>query len=83
MPSIPFEVAAEVSTRRHLTTAMAMLEEQEREVILLRYGLDGQSPRTLSDVGTRFDLTRERVRQIEGRALARGIPPVGLISESL
>ena len=80
----PFEAAAELSTRRHLTTAMAMLEEQEREVILLRYGLDGQSPRTLSDVGTKFDLTRERVRQIEGRALAKlRHPSSGFDLESL
>ncbi len=38
---------------------------------MLRYGLDGSTPRTLSDVGKHFDLTRERIRQIEGRALAK------------
>ena len=50
---------------------MEMLEKQERQVILLRYGLDGEAPRTLSDVGKQFDLTRERTRQIEGLALAK------------
>ena len=40
-------------------------------MIVLRYGLDGSTPRTLSDVGKHFDLTRERIRQIEGRALAK------------
>jgi RNA polymerase primary sigma factor len=67
----PFEVAAEASARRHLEAAMGLLDEQERQVIMLRYGLDGEQPRTLSDVGKEFDLTRERIRQIEGRALAK------------
>jgi RNA polymerase sigma factor (sigma-70 family) len=67
----PFTVAAETSARRHLKQAMCLLDDREREVIILRYGLDGTSPRTLSDVGKHFDLTRERIRQIEGRALAK------------
>ena len=50
---------------------MCMLTGRERDVIILRYGLDGSSPRTLSEVGGHFDLTRERIRQIEGRALAK------------
>jgi RNA polymerase primary sigma factor len=40
-------------------------------VVWLRYGLDENLPRTLSDVGKMFGLTRERIRQIEGRALAK------------
>jgi RNA polymerase primary sigma factor len=67
----PFAFAAERSARRHLEQAMCLLDPQERHVIVLRYGLDGSPPRTLSDVGKRFDLTRERVRQIEGRALSK------------
>jgi RNA polymerase sigma factor (sigma-70 family) len=67
----PFEAAAEASARLQLEAAMNTLEDQEREVIFLRYGLDGAPPRTLSDVGKTFDLTRERIRQIEGRALAK------------
>ncbi len=67
----PFEAAAGASTRHHIDTAMSMLEDQERQVILRRYGLDGRTPRTLSDVGKEFELTRERIRQIEGRALAK------------
>jgi RNA polymerase sigma factor (sigma-70 family) len=67
----PFEVAAEAAARTQLEEAMCMLDDREREVITLRYGLDGVSPRTLSDVGKQFDLTRERIRQIEGRALAK------------
>ena len=80
----PFEIAAEASARRHLGQAMCMLDDREREIIILRYGLDGTSPRTLSDVGGRFDLTRERIRQIEGRALAKlRHPSCGFDLESL
>jgi RNA polymerase sigma factor (sigma-70 family) len=80
----PFEQAAEASARRHLAQAMCMLDDQEREIIILRYGLDGESPRTLSDVGDRFDLTRERIRQIEGKALAKlRHPSCGFDLESL
>jgi len=67
----PFVAAAEVSARQSLERAMCLLDEREREVVRLRYGLEGGSPRTLSDVGDHFDLTRERIRQIEGRALAK------------
>ena len=67
----PFEMAAESSARLQLEEALCLLDEREREVVTLRYGLDGSSPRTLSDVGKHFDLTRERIRQIEGRALAK------------
>jgi len=67
----PFAFAAERSARRHLEEAIGLLEPREREVIALRYGLDGSLPRTLSEVGKHFELTRERIRQIEGRALAK------------
>jgi RNA polymerase sigma factor (sigma-70 family) len=67
----PFAFAAERSARLHLEQAMCLLDPRERDVIVLRYGLDGGIPRTLSDVGKYFDLTRERIRQIEGRALAK------------
>jgi RNA polymerase primary sigma factor len=67
----PFAFAAERSARRHLIEAVCLLDTRERDVIVLRYGLDGGNPRTLSDVGKRFGLTRERIRQIEGRALAK------------
>ncbi|MCU0281719.1 MAG: sigma-70 family RNA polymerase sigma factor [Acidimicrobiia bacterium] len=67
----PFAFAAERSARRHLEEAMCLLDPREREVIVLRYGLDGSLPRTLSDVGKQFALTRERIRQIEGRALSK------------
>jgi RNA polymerase primary sigma factor len=47
------------------------LSEQEKRVIVLRYGLDDGNPQTLQAIGKRFSLTRERVRQIESKALAK------------
>ena len=80
----PFQMAVAAAARQQLDDAMCLLDDREREVIELRYGLDGASPRTLSDVGKRFDLTRERIRQIEGRALAKlRHPSCGFDLESL
>ena len=80
----PFGHAAEVMRRQHLIDALSLLEETEQKILLLRFGLDGGEPRTLSDVGKMFNLTRERVRQIEGRALAKLRHPSSLVElESL
>jgi RNA polymerase primary sigma factor len=54
-----------------LARALASLSERERKVLILRYGLDNSDPKTLEEIGRRLDLTRERVRQIEGQALKR------------
>ncbi|HEY5579095.1 MAG TPA: sigma factor-like helix-turn-helix DNA-binding protein, partial [Acidimicrobiia bacterium] len=67
----PFVHAAEVMARNHLMEALGVLDPEEREVLVLRFGLDDTEPRTLSDVGKIFNLTRERIRQIEGRALSK------------
>ncbi len=67
----PFSIAAETARKAHLEEALGILDPRERQVIELRFGLDGEAPRTLSDVGAQFGLTRERIRQIEGRALAK------------
>ena len=50
---------------------LAGLGEREREVLFLRYGLDRGSPRTLEELAQRFNVTRERIRQIESKALAK------------
>src|ERR687894_1532107 len=52
-----------------LARALAALNDRERKVLILRYGLDNAEPRTLEEIGRTLDLTRERVRQIEGHAL--------------
>jgi RNA polymerase primary sigma factor len=54
-----------------LARALSALSERERRVLILRYGLDNSDPKTLEEIGRRLDLTRERVRQIEGQALKR------------
>ena len=62
----------EVSLRSQaLTAALAALHERERQVLVLRYGLDDSEPKTLEEIGRRLGLTRERVRQIELESLRR------------
>ena len=54
-----------------LARALSMLAERERRVIELRFGLNGEQPRTLDEVGREFNVTRERVRQIENHSLKK------------
>jgi RNA polymerase sigma factor (sigma-70 family) len=67
----PFEAAARASMPAAIAKLVALLDERERMVITLRFGLEGEEPRTLTEVGAKLGLTAERIRQIEGRALAR------------
>ena len=66
----PAVLATHSDTRERLHQALASLEERHRTILTLRYGLDGQPPHTLEQIGTRIGVTRERVRQMEHRALA-------------
>ena len=54
-----------------LRRALGMLSYRERRVLEMRYGLDGEPPRTLDEVGRSFSVTRERVRQIEHQSLRK------------
>ncbi|MEZ2121154.1 MULTISPECIES: sigma-70 family RNA polymerase sigma factor [unclassified Corynebacterium] len=65
--------AAVVASLRHsdVRTVLASLEVREQEVIRLRYGLDDGVPRTLDQIGRRFGLSRERVRQIEREVMSK------------
>jgi RNA polymerase primary sigma factor len=67
----PFELASEHLRRENLRRALAALPEREREVIELRFGLTGQRPYTLEEVGRAFNVTRERIRQIESHTLKK------------
>jgi RNA polymerase primary sigma factor len=67
----PFDVVANEIRKDDLLKVLERLNERERIVLVLRYGLDNGVPRTLDEVGQRFELTRERIRQIEAKALAK------------
>ena len=67
----PFDAAAEALLPAELERLLAPLDEREREILRLRFGLDRGEPRTLEEVGESFNLTRERIRQIEARAMSK------------
>ncbi len=67
----PFELASENLRRENVRRALAALPQREREVIEMRFGLTGERPRTLEEVGRAFNVTRERIRQIENHTLKK------------
>jgi RNA polymerase primary sigma factor len=67
----PVEVAATMLLHEHVESVLSQLGERERAVVRLRYGLTDGEPRTLEEVGRAFGVTRERVRQIEAKSLAK------------
>jgi RNA polymerase primary sigma factor len=67
----PFEVASENLRKENVHRALAALPQREREVIEMRFGLTGGQPRTLEEVGRAFNVTRERIRQIENHTLKK------------
>src|SRR5687767_1156859 len=67
----PFEVAATSLLPDEIARLLGPLDEREREILRLRFGLDRGEPRTLEEVGEHFNLTRERIRQIEARAMSK------------
>ena len=67
----PFEMAATSLLPDEIRRLLSPLDEREREILTLRYGLDRGESRTLEEVGEHFNLTRERIRQIEARAMSK------------
>jgi RNA polymerase primary sigma factor len=67
----PFELASEHLRRENLWRALNALPAREREVIEMRFGLTGERPYTLEEVGRAFNVTRERIRQIENHTLKK------------
>ena len=65
-----------VMLREHIDALPGDLKERERQVIVLRFGLEDGHPRTLEEVGKEFNVTRERIRQIEAKALRKLRNPV-------
>jgi len=67
----PPEVVARKIRREELTRVLDTLPHRERKVLELRFGLKGEHPLTLEEVGERFGVTRERIRQVEAKTLSR------------
>ncbi len=65
----PFEMLRDKTLRNDINEVLTELDPREAEILTLRFGLDGNRPKTLEDVGRRFKVTRERVRQIQNIAL--------------
>ena len=82
--SVPFDVALAFSTNLNplelaewlnkfhiITDMLATLNDNEKEIIALRFGLDDRDPQTLDTIGRQFGVTRERIRQIEAKSLEK------------
>ena len=67
----PDEAANYIMLREQLNDTLLELGERERKVLELRFGLTDGTPRTLEEVGKEFNVTRERIRQIEAKALRK------------
>ena len=67
----PFDLAATSLLPEEIVRLLLPLDDRERQILRLRFGLDRGEPRTLEEVGEFFNLTRERIRQIEARAMSK------------
>ena len=67
----PVEEVGDIVQREQIGQVLDMLTHRERRIIKLRFGLEGEDPRTLEEIGNRFGVTRERIRQIEAKTLAK------------
>ena len=68
---MPLDAVSELMRKEELAAVLGHLTQREREVIELRFGLTGEPPHTLEGVGRRFGVSRERIRQIEAKTLAK------------
>ena len=68
---VPAEAAAQTLLKEQLDEVLDTLTEREQKVLRLRFGMDDGRARTLEEVGKEFDVTRERIRQIEAKALRK------------
>jgi RNA polymerase primary sigma factor len=67
----PFELFRDKNMRDELSELLEVLDDRERKIIFKRFGLDGGKPETLEEVGKKFGVTRERIRQLQNIALAK------------
>ena len=82
MAASPFDVVAGSLMADEVEKLLRPLDEREREILRLRYGLDRGEPRTLDEVGGELNLTRERIRQIEKGAISKLRHPAAGIAEA-
>ncbi|MFR2173812.1 MAG: sigma-70 family RNA polymerase sigma factor, partial [Clostridium fessum] len=68
---VPVDAATYTLLHEQLMEVLDTLTEREQKVLRLRFGLDDGRPRTLEEVGRQFNVTRERIRQIEAKALRK------------
>jgi RNA polymerase primary sigma factor len=69
--SDPADLVARIIAEESLAKVLETMEERERKVVELRFGFKGEHPRTLAEVSARFNVSRERIRQIEAMALKK------------
>ena len=67
----PYDAASRQLLKEHMVEVLGSLSEREQKVLRMRFGLDDGRPRTLEEVGREFAVTRERIRQIEAKALRK------------
>ena len=67
----PFEHLRDSNLRDEVADLIAVLDEREKKIIFSRFGLDGGKPKTLEEVGRKFGVTRERIRQLQNIALMK------------
>ena len=67
----PYEETSKELLRESIKKVLTTLDPREAEVLKLRFGLDGEPPKTLEEVGKIFGVTRERIRQIEAKAIRK------------
>jgi RNA polymerase primary sigma factor len=67
----PFELFRDKNLRDELIEILEVLDDRERKIIFQRFGLDGGGPKTLEEIGKKFAVTRERIRQLQNIALAK------------
>jgi len=80
----PVKVAEDSDIADSLWASISRLPDREKRIVALRYGFLGEVPRTLEEIGEEFNLTRERIRQLEKLALCRlRHPSFGIREEDL
>jgi len=67
----PFEQLRDQNLREEVSDLISVLDEREKKIIFSRFGLDGGKPKTLEEVGKKFGVTRERIRQLQNIALMK------------